>query len=198
MILIAYASKYGSTREVAERIAQRLQKSGKQAEVKHVGQIADLGKPEAVIVGSALYHGRWLPEATQFLRANAAALSHIPTWLFSVGPLGTKVDEEQPIELAEFRAKIGHRHHDVFHGALDHSKLDHSDRMTMKAAGAPQGDFRDWDTIAAWVDDMAKSVKYTAGGARWWVSSVANPGFSGHFEQWSCTESQEIRTWQRS
>lgn len=160
MIMIAYASKYGATREVAERIAQRLQKSGKKAEVKHVGQIADLGKPEAVIVGSALYHGRWLPEATQFLRANADALSHIPTWLFSIGPLATKVedDEEQPVELAEFRAKIGHRRHAVFHGALDLGKLDHSDRMTMKAAGAPQGDFRDWDAVEAWVDDIAKSV----------------------------------------
>ena len=71
MILIAYASKYGSTKEVAERIAQRLQKSGKQAEVKPVGQVADLGKAEAVIVGSALYQGGWLPEATAFVRKNA-------------------------------------------------------------------------------------------------------------------------------
>jgi len=158
MILIAYASKYGATREVAERIAQRLQKAGKQAEAKSVKEIADLGKPEGVIVGSALYQGGWLPEATAFVRKNAAALSRIPTWLFSVGPLATEVDdEEQPIELAEFRDKIAHKHHAVFHGALDHSKLDRSDRITMKAAGARDGDFRDWDAIGAWVDQIAKS-----------------------------------------
>jgi len=159
MILIAYASKYGATREVAERIAQRLQKAGKQAEAKSVKEIADLGKPEGVIVGSALYQGGWLPEATAFVRKNAAALSRIPTWLFSVGPLASEVDdEEQPIELAEFRDKIAHKHHAVFHGALDHSKLDRSDRITMKAAGARDGDFRDWDAIGAWVDRIAKSA----------------------------------------
>lgn len=161
MILITYASKHSSTREVADRIAQLLQKSGKQAEVKPVEQVADLGKPEpeAVIVGSPLYNGGWLPAATTFVRKNAAALSHIPTWLFSVGPLATDVkdDEEQPVELAEFRDKIGQTHHAVFHGALDYSKLDRSERMTMKAAGAPEGDFRDWDAIAAWVDTIARS-----------------------------------------
>ena len=111
-------------------------------------------------MGSALYQGGWVPEATAFVRKNAAALSRIPTWLFSVGPLATEVEgEEQPIELAEFRDKIAHKHHAVFHGALDHSKLDRSDRITMKAAGARDGDFRDWDAIGAWVDQIAKSSK---------------------------------------
>src|SRR5262245_43127480 len=164
MILIAYASKYGSTKEVAERIAQRLQKSGRQAEVKPAGQVSNLGNAEAVIVGSALYHGGWLPEATMFVRKNATALSHIPTWLFSVGPLATDVkDEEQPIELAEFRDKIGQKHHAVFHGALDHSRLDRSDRITMKAMGAPEGDFRDWNAIGDWADQIAKSLKSEVG-----------------------------------
>ena len=164
MILIVYASKYGTTREVAERIAQRLQKSGRQAEVKSAGQVTHVGNPEAVIVGSALYQGGWLPEATTFVRKNATALSRIPTWLFSVGPLANDVkdDEEQPIELAEFRDKIGETHHVVFHGALNHSKLDRSDRMTMKGAGAVEGDFRNWDAIAAWADGIGNSIRKTA------------------------------------
>jgi len=162
MIMIAYASKYGTTEEVAKRIAQSLQKkSGKEVAVKPIAEIADLGKPEAVIVGSPLYHGGWLPEAVAFVHKNSATLSHIPTWLFSVGPLATELkdDEEQPFELAEFREKIDPRHHTVFHGALKHSKLDRRDRMTMKAAGAREGDFRDWDAIAAWVDTVAESVR---------------------------------------
>src|SRR5215467_2672966 len=159
MILIAYASKYGATQEVADRIAKRLQKAGVQAEAKPVAQIGDVGKPDAVIVGSALYQGGWIPEATAFVRKNAGALARIPTWLFSVGPLATEVqDEEQPIELAEFRDKIGPQHHAVFHGALQQSKLDRNDRVTMKAVGAADGDFRDWDAIDAWVDQIAKSL----------------------------------------
>jgi menaquinone-dependent protoporphyrinogen IX oxidase len=108
--------------------------------------------------------GGWLPEATTFVRKNATALSRIPTWLFSVGPLGTDVkdDEEQPLELAEFREKIGESHHTVFRGALDYSKLDRQDRMTMKSAAAPQGDFRNWDAIAAWVDGIDRSLKSAA------------------------------------
>jgi len=134
--MIAYASKYGTTEEVAKRIAESLQKkSGKEVAVKPIAEIADLGKPEAVIVGSPLYHGGWLPDAIAFVRKNSAALSRIPTWLFSVGPLGTELkdDEEQPFELAEFREKIGQSHHTVFHGALSHSKLDRRDRMTMSS-----------------------------------------------------------------
>jgi hypothetical protein len=49
--------------------------------------------------------------------------------------------EEQPKELATLRERIGPRHHTVFLGALDYSKLDHADRMTMKAAGARGGRF---------------------------------------------------------
>jgi len=159
MILIAYASKYGATQEVAERIAKGLQKAGAPVEVKPVAQIGYVGKAKAVIVGIALYQGGWIPEATAFVRKNATALSNIPTWLFSVGPLSTDVkDEEQPVELAEFRDKLGLKHHVVFHGKLDHSKLDRSDRMTMKSAGAPEGDFRDWEAIDAWADQIGKSI----------------------------------------
>jgi menaquinone-dependent protoporphyrinogen oxidase len=69
------------------------------------------------------------------------------------------VDEEHRSELAEFRDKIGPKHHAVFHGALDHKKLDRSDRITMKAAGGPEGDFRDWNAIGAWADQIAVSLK---------------------------------------
>src|SRR5262245_31308508 len=161
MIMIAYASKYGTSEEVAKRIAESLQKkSGKEVAGNPIAEIADLGEREAVIVVSRLYDGGSLADAIAFGRNNAAALSRIATRLFSVGQLGTELkdDEEQPFELAEFREKIGQSHHTVFHGALSHSKLDRRDRMTMKAAGAREGDFRDWDAIAAWVDTVAKSV----------------------------------------
>jgi len=48
---------------------------------------------------------------------------------------------------------------------MDHSKLDRGDRITMKVAGAPEGDFRDWETIGAWADQIAKSSKTEMAGS---------------------------------
>lgn len=160
MILVAYATKYGSSREIAEHIARRVREKGKQAEVRSTEALGDLGKPEAVILGSGLYNGAWLPDAVAFARANGAALASIPTWLFSVGPLGITVEdaEEQPAELATLRERIGPRHHVVFAGALDYSKLSRADRMTMKAAGAHEGDFRDWSAINDWTDAIIAAL----------------------------------------
>jgi len=160
MILVAYASKHGSSKEVAEHIAKRLQEKGQKAEAKPAAEIKDLGKPDAVVIGSGLYQGAWLPEATAFARKNQAVLATVPTWLFSVGPLGKDVkdDKEQPVELAELRDRLKPRHHVVFRGVLDYGKLDHGERMTMKAAGASEGDFREWDAITAWADGIAKAL----------------------------------------
>ena len=158
MILIAYASSTGrrgrsrsGSPSVCRSPGSRLRSAGRAGRRSRQARGRDRGQC-AVPRGMA-------PDATTFVRKNATALSRIPTWLFSVGPLAADVkdDEEQPIELAEFRDKIGESHHVVFHGALHHSKLDRSDRMTMKTAGAPEGDFRNWDAIAAWVDGIATS-----------------------------------------
>ena len=104
--------------------------------------------------------GAWLPDAVAFARANDAALASIPTWLFSVGPLGVTVEdpEEQPVELRTLRERIGPRNHLVFAGALNYSKLDHADRMAMKAAGAREGDFRDWSAIDNWTDAIVADL----------------------------------------
>ena len=90
------------------------------------------------------------------MRDHLDELADKPTWLFSVGPLGNDIvdDEEQPVELAEFSKGTGYLGHVVFNGALDHSKLDHADRMTMKTAGAAEGDFRDFEVISVWVDGL--------------------------------------------
>ena len=156
MILVAYDSKYGSTKEVAEHIAKRLREKGKQADAKSAAEIKDLGQPEAVVIGSGLYDGAWLPGATAFARKHEAALAKVPTWLFSVGPLGkdAKVDGAQPAELA----RLHPRDHIVFRGALDYKKLDTNDRKAMESAGASEGDFREWNAITTWTDGIAKEL----------------------------------------
>ena len=89
-VLVAYATKHGATQGIAERIAVRLSAAGLRADVKPIKAVGDLSGYSAFVVGSAAYIGRWLPEATEFVRANRTVLTDRPTWLFSSGPLGTE------------------------------------------------------------------------------------------------------------
>src|SRR5512132_1699675 len=76
-VLVAYASKYGSTRGIAERIAEHLQAAGQPAEARPVQGIHDLGGYGAVVVGSAVFAGHWLAEATEFIRRHRAVLADL-------------------------------------------------------------------------------------------------------------------------
>jgi menaquinone-dependent protoporphyrinogen oxidase len=124
-----------------------------------VNTIADVGLYEAVVLGSAVYMGLWLKEATDFARRHREQLTARPLWLFSSGPLGTDVvdDEEQPKELAELREMLEPRDHRLLYGALNRDALGFCERRVVKAVKAPEGDFRDWDEIRAWAAVIAAS-----------------------------------------
>ena len=159
MILVAYASKHGATEGVAQHIARSLNEAGREADARSVMDVLEFGAPEAVVIGSAVYAGSWRKEAVEFIDAHADELARLPVWLFSSGPLGEQVadDEEQPKQLAEIRARISPRGHKMFFGALDAGKLSFGERMLIKAVKAPEGDFRDWDEIARWAKEIARS-----------------------------------------
>jgi menaquinone-dependent protoporphyrinogen oxidase len=154
MILVAYASKHGATAEIADRIAGRLSERGHDARARSVDRIDELGRPEAVVLGSAVYAGSWRKEAVGFVHRHASELSTIPVWVFSSGPLGDHIvdEQEQPRQLEEIRRAIAPREHRTFFGKLDMSALSFGERMIVKAVKAPAGDFRDWDEIDAWAD----------------------------------------------
>ena len=160
-VLIAYASKHGSTQEIAERIAEQLRQLGKQAETRSVDAVSDPGSYEALVIGSAVYYGSWLKEATEWVRRNQAVLAARPVWLFSSGPLGTEVKdaEPQPEEIAKFRETIEPRDQWIFFGALNHNRLSFAERMMVKAVRAPEGDFRDWQAIEAWAASIARNLR---------------------------------------
>ena len=101
MILVAYASKHGATREIAERIAETLTAAGHEAEAKPVRDARDLDGYDAVVIGSAAYLGHWLKEAVEFVRRNQAILTDRPVWLFSSGPLGAEATDAQGRDLRE-------------------------------------------------------------------------------------------------
>ena len=164
-VLVASASKYGSTRGIAERIAEHLQAAGQPAEARPVQGIHDLGGYDAVVVGSAVFAGHWMAEATEFVRRNRAALADRPTWLFSSGPIGTMAAKHEPQEpkgIGELVRAISAREHRVFFGAwdranADRAKLGFAERMVAK--WLPEGDFRDWAAIQAWAASIAEALQ---------------------------------------
>jgi menaquinone-dependent protoporphyrinogen oxidase len=159
-VLVAYASKHGSTQGIAERIAEKLRQLGKEAEARPMDTVEDPGSYEALVIGSAIYYGSWLKEATEWVHRNQAILAQRPVWLFSVGPLGTDFmdTEQQPKEKAEFRETIGPRDERIFFGVLDLSRLSFAERMMAKAIRAPEGDFRNWEAIETWVASIARDL----------------------------------------
>ena len=159
-VVVAYASKHGSTEGIAAAIAERLTEAGEPAEATRVDQVSDLSAATAVVLGSAIYAGSWMKEAVEFVHRFAEPLAERPVWLFSSGPLGEDVEDEeqQPRQLEEIEGIVGPIEHRVFFGALDRSKLGFAERMIVKAVKAPDGDFRDWDEIRTWADAIASDL----------------------------------------
>ena len=160
-VLVAVASNHGGTREIAEAIANELRTIGLDAEVRDVDDVTDLDGYDAVILGSGVYMGRWLPEATRFADANRGEFSAVPVWLFSSGPLGQ--DDPQPkgdpAHLDELMKATEAREHRIFVGKLDKRDLGLGERLAVKLVKAPEGDFRDWEAIRAWADEIAGALQ---------------------------------------
>src|SRR5579859_2555464 len=82
-ILVTYASKHGSTREIAERIAGKLRQRGKEVAIRPMEDVEQLASYEALVIGSPIYYGSWMKEATAWVHRNLAVLTARPVWLFS-------------------------------------------------------------------------------------------------------------------
>ncbi len=156
-VLVTYASRHASTREVAERIASRLRESGQEVDLAPVNDVHDVQRYGAVVVGSAIYYGRWLRPALAFVRRHQAALADRPVWLFSSGSLGD-VPGAEPAQVGELREAGRPRDHRVFGGALDRDRLGFTERMVVRMVRAPDGDFRRWEEIDAWADSIARQL----------------------------------------
>jgi len=167
-ILIAYASKYGATAEIAEKIGEVPRQAGLSTEVQAVDRVRDLTAYKAVVLGSAVYIGRWRKQAAEFLEANEKALAERPVWLFSSGPTG-EGDQEAfgegrrlPEPLQPIADRIRPRDIAVFPGRVDPKDLNLLERWMIKNVQAPVGDFRDWAAITAWAASIAAALKQGA------------------------------------
>ncbi len=167
-VLVAYATKCGSTAEIAERIGQVLQQAELSAEVRNVKKVDDLTPYSAVVLGSAVYMFKWRKEAAKFLQKNEQALAQRPVWLFSSGPTeeGDVVALMKgwtfPEKLIPVANRIKPRDITIFHGVLDLQKLDILTSWMLKTSKVPVGDFRDWDAIDAWAAGIGADLKVKA------------------------------------
>ncbi|TMB65070.1 MAG: flavodoxin [Chloroflexi bacterium] len=159
-VLVTVATKHGSTREIAEMIADELRASGLEVDVREAGSVIEITSYEAVVLGSAVYTGGWLADATRFAHAHGPALRKMPVWLFSSGPIG--VDDakllDDPPETPELFKLTQAREHRLFGGKLDKESLDRFDQYVARVVQAPEGDFRDWDAVRAWARRIASSL----------------------------------------
>lgn len=167
-VLVAYASKYGSTKGIAERIAAELALAGHNAEALPVTAATDLGRYDAFVIGSAVFYGKWMPDAIDFVRRNSFVLSSRPVWLFSSGPLGDPIkagrDQREtaiPPGVAELAKVVNAREHRVFFGRLERNGLAGLDGLVARVVGV-EGDFRDWADVTRWSADIARNSRATA------------------------------------
>ena len=161
-LLIAYTSRAGATVGVAGAVADVLRGEGTEVDVRPSKEVTDLSPYLAVVAGSAIYMGQWMKDTVKFVERHRDALSKIPVAYFAVcltmkdateenrytaaaylDPVRKKVPEVEPVSVG------------LFAGALDPSKLSFLFRAIVKKMGAPEGDFRDWEAIRAWAEELA-------------------------------------------
>jgi len=148
-VLTVYASKHGSTKAIAERIAERLREGGVEVDVVEPATAPAPRGYDAFVIGSAVYFGCWMKPVAAFVRDNSEVLSSHPTWLFSSGPVGDK-ELPPPKEVTEFATSVHPVDHAVLRGALGKQGLSFTERTMVKAVHAPYEDSRDWAVIDTW------------------------------------------------
>jgi menaquinone-dependent protoporphyrinogen oxidase len=160
-VLVAYGTKHGATAEIAEAIADTLRVAGLNVDVQRARRVRSLEPYRAVVLGSAIYAGRWRRDAVRLLRRPQLKAREV--WLFSSGPVGKAGDPEQlekwtkPPRVQEIADSIGVGEHVVFGGmvAEDAGFI----RKKMARNIPPEfRDRRDWHQIEAWAQSIAGAL----------------------------------------
>jgi menaquinone-dependent protoporphyrinogen oxidase len=161
-ILITYASKCGSTGEVASAIGKTLAPTGARVDVLPLKRVINLSDCQAVFIGSAIRVANWLPEATDFVSENRALLQLVPTAYFTV--CATMIEDTpasraraagfiEPVRTVLTPAAEGY-----FAGKVDPDSLSFLENIMLKSKDVPQGDFRDWDKITGWAQSTYAQI----------------------------------------
>ena len=163
-ILIAYASRAGSTFDIAKAIGQALTEHGSRVEVQPVKAVTTLEQYSAVIVGSAIRAGGWLPEAIEFVKQHKSDLEKLPLIYFLVCATmredTPKHHDEVLAYLKPVRAVLEPLEIGLFAGKLDATKLGLFAKLVVKSMRSEQGDWRDWEAVHDWAGKIYDHLKH--------------------------------------
>lgn len=158
-LLIAYGSKHGATQGIAEELGEELRSKGVDAVVIPADRVSDVSDYDGVILGGAVYAGRWHVEARRCARRHAAELRKRSVWLFSSGPVDDSAERRDipPVRgVARWMQRLGAREHITFGGALtEHTPGLIAHSMVRHGKG---GDFRNPERIRRWADHIASQL----------------------------------------
>ena len=159
-VLVAYATQYGSTQEVAEAVASTLRDCGLAVDIQPMRDVRALDQYRAVVLGAPLYMFQWHKDALHFLERHREALTARPVAIFALGPLHAEEKEFQGAreqlgkELAKF-PWLTPGSIEIFGGKFDPQKLTFPHNLVPALKNMPASDIRDWTAIRAWAGDLA-------------------------------------------
>ncbi len=163
-ILVAYATRYGSTQEVAEAVASTLRERGLAVDIQPMRDVRSLEQYRAVVLGAPLYIFHWHEDALQFLARHREALTQRPVAIFALGPIHAEEKEFQGAreqldkELAKF-PWLRPEAIAIFGGKFDPEKLTFPHNLVPALKNMPASDIRDWTAIRAWASDLAAQIQ---------------------------------------
>jgi menaquinone-dependent protoporphyrinogen oxidase len=163
-ILVTYASRAGSTAEIAEAIGKTLSEAGRQVDVIPMSAVKDLSSYGAVVAGSAIRGSKWLPEAAEFIKTHRSMLAQKQFAMFTVCITMAMKNAQNYRSgvmgwVAPVRAMVKPLSEGLFAGRLDFSKLPVNwDTLMLRLSVAigifPRGDHRDWEAIRSWAENL--------------------------------------------
>lgn len=158
-VLVSVASRHGATWEIGEAVAAVLRENGHRVTVREPQDVADVAGFDAIVLGSAVYLGHWLPAARELGDRLVGRTHGKAVWLFSSG-LATQpaAAANSPHEIAALVEALDARGHRSFRGRLDLAQLSFAERAHIAAGRARAGDHRDFEAVTAWADGIATEV----------------------------------------
>lgn len=159
-VLVAYASKHGSTAEIANVIADELREAGIEPDLREAADVQSVEDYDAVVIGSAVYMRRWRREAKRLLKREHKHLAERPFWIFSSGEIGENPDPDwvEPTQVVALAERLGVRDHAVFGGRLPLEPSNFVERAMVENTPPDKRDLRDWDEIRRWAQSIVCCV----------------------------------------
>ena len=157
--IVIYATRCGSTAEIARAIGQTINENGAVADIQAVENVTNLSDYGQIIIGSAVRYSQWMPEAVKFVQQHHLILNERKTAFFAVHLMNLGDDEtsrkQRTAYLAPMRALVPHAAEAYFAGVADLTKVSFLERLIGKAVKTPEGDLRDWSLIHTWAKSLA-------------------------------------------